>query len=392
MAELQRAPRGEIRALTGLRLVAALWVVAHHVWLFSPDPSWRAHLAPLAPVLEAGWLGVDLFFVLSGFVLAHTYVAVLGRRPGVRAVAGFYWARLARIWPTWLVVLSAVSAGLLVQRALLGAAATAGGASLDPASMVRQVLLVQVWDQPDNSATGPVGPGWSLSAEWLAYLAFPLLALVLHRLRRWPVTVLGALALAVVAPFVSRCLALGGHDWAWSWLVRLTGCFVAGALVALCVAQVRGTAAVARAAGWVGGGSLAVLLLVVGSAGGAGAGRAGLAVLCFPVLVGALALADGSLARVLATGPVVLGGRISFALYLVHMAVFETAWTVVHLVPALGALQALVPLLPLPVAWGLWRSVEEPARRRLRRPRAHPVAAPPAAGRGRVDSPVAVTG
>ncbi|MGY1748089.1 acyltransferase family protein [Modestobacter sp. SYSU DS0511] len=389
MAEPQRAPRAEIRALTGLRLVAALWVVAHHVWLFSPDPSWRAHLAPLAPVLEAGWLGVDLFFVLSGFVLAHTYVAVLGRRSGVRAVADFYWARLARIWPTWLVVLAAVSAGLLVQRALLGPAATAGGASLDAATMLRQVLLVQVWDQADHAATGPVGPGWSLSAEWLAYLAFPLLALVLHRLRRWPAVVLGALALAAVTPFAARCLALGAHDWAWSWLARLTGCFLAGALVALCVARIRRTDDVARRAGWVAAGSLAALAPAIA---GGGAGRAGMAVLCFPVLVGALALADGTLARLLATGPVVLGGRISFALYLVHMAVFETAWTLVGLAPVPGPLQALVPLLPLPAAWVLWRFVEEPARRRMRRPRVRPVPAVPEPVRVRADAPVAVTG
>ncbi|MGY1845014.1 acyltransferase family protein [Modestobacter sp. SYSU DS0875] len=399
MAQLHPHRRPEIRALTGLRLLAALWVVAHHLWLFAPGDTWRPLIAPLAPLLDAGWLGVDLFFVLSGFVLAHSHVATLGRRPGVRATLHFYRARLARIWPTWLVVLAGVTVGLLVQRRLVGE--SPGGASLDAASMLRQVLLVQVWDRADHSATGPVGPGWSLSAEWAAYLVFPLLALGLYRLRRWPAAVLAGLALAAVGPFAALCLVMDGHDWAWSWLVRLTGSFLAGALVALVVAQLRQRPGVGRAAALVAGGAVAVGLVVVGWA--PDAGQAGLGVLCFPVLVAALALADrGAVVRLLAGRPAVLGGRVSFALYLVHMAVFETAWTVLELLPGLGPLHVVVPVLPVPVAWALWRWVEEPARRQLLghrpggRARQVPLPAPRAAGPGevvgpRVDAPVTVT-
>src|SRR3712207_3565819 len=123
MPDAQQPVRGEIRALTGLRLVAALWVVAHHYWLLAPDRPWLHDLEPARPLLQTGWLGVDLFFVLSGFVLTHTYVAVLGRRPGLRPAASFYWARLSRIWPTWLVVLAAVTAGRSVER-LVGVGTT----------------------------------------------------------------------------------------------------------------------------------------------------------------------------------------------------------------------------------------------------------------------------
>ncbi|TYP89846.1 acyltransferase family protein [Blastococcus xanthinilyticus] len=395
-----RSARPEIRALTGLRLVAALWVVAHHFWLFAPDRSWLVHLEPLRPLLEAGWLGVDLFFVLSGFVLAHTYVAVLGRRPGLRATADFYWARLARIWPTWMVVLTAVSAGLVVQELVTGQPGRATAAGFDAGAVLRQVLLVQVWDQPGYAATGPVGPGWSLSAEWLAYLVFPALVLVLFRLRRCRPVVLGALALAAVTPFAWTCVVLGAHDWRWSWALRLAGCFLAGALVALCVARIRGSRVLARRAAVVATGAAAAVPLAVLVAGD---GRGGVAVLAFPVLVGALALAEGGPARLLSAAPVVLGGRISFALYLVHMAVFETCWTLGEVVPALGGgspagavLQAVVPVLPLPAAWLLWRCVEEPARRRMRgalpapAPRLAPPAATPEAPRARVDAPVPV--
>ncbi|MGY1802117.1 acyltransferase family protein [Blastococcus sp. SYSU D00922] len=393
MAGPQRPPDGEIRALTGLRAVAALWVVAHHFWLFSPDTPWQRPLRPLAPLLEAGWLGVDLFFVLSGFVLAHNYVAVLGRRPRLRASLDFYRARLSRIWPTWMVVLTATTAGLVVKQLAVGAGSTE--TRLDAVTLLRQVLLVQVWDRPDYSATGPVGPGWSLSAEWLAYLVFPVAALALFRLRLASAGVLGGLALVAVTPFASACLWLGAHDWGWSWLLRLTGSFLAGALVALGVARVPRGVVGPRAAARLTVGSALLVLAVVWAADATGRDVAGAAVLVLPVLVGALALTDGGLARPLATPLVVLGGRISFALYLVHMGVFEVVWTLEDLDPSLrggsvpaALLQLALPLLPLPVAWGLWRFVEEPARLRLPPTRRAPLVLPAPAGR----QPVGVGG
>ncbi|CAA9274487.1 MAG: hypothetical protein AVDCRST_MAG57-3393 [uncultured Blastococcus sp.] len=385
-AVLPGAGRGEIRSLTGLRLIAAGWVVAHHFWLFAPDHEWLRHVEPARPLLESGWLGVDLFFLLSGFVLAHNYVDALGPRPGLRATAGFYWARLSRIWPTWIVVLTVVLVGLSVERLVVGSSSPEAAApGIDAVTLLRQVLLVQVWDRADYSATGPVGPGWSLSAEWLAYLLFPAVVLVLYRLRHLPAGVLGALAVAAVLPFAYGCLALGSHAWAWSWLLRLAGAFLAGTLVALFVRRIRVTAAVTGAASRVAVASAVLLVLVLWWADGAGTAAGGVAVLCFPFLVAGLALGDRGLVRPLSAPAMVLGGRISFALYLVHMGVFATAWRLMDVVPALGGtsaaavlLQAGVVVLPLAAAWLLWRYVEEPARLWMRRigPRATAVGAP----------------
>ncbi len=60
---------GEIKALTGLRIVASVWVVLFHFRPMVSDisPDFRENLAP---VLNCGAQGVDLFFILSGFVLA----------------------------------------------------------------------------------------------------------------------------------------------------------------------------------------------------------------------------------------------------------------------------------------------------------------------------------
>src|SRR4051794_13788734 len=94
------AARGEIRALTGLRIIAAMWVVVIHFQADMP-PSVGGALGPVWPVAMSGWLGVDLFFLLSGFVMTVSYLDRLGPRWNTRGVVAFLWARLIRIWPLW---------------------------------------------------------------------------------------------------------------------------------------------------------------------------------------------------------------------------------------------------------------------------------------------------
>ena len=100
----QGAPVGELRALTGLRIVAALWVVGFH-FHFTALPGVAAVNRVLGPLVTQGALGVDLFFVISGFVIAHTHLDRLGPAFRPFATARFLWARLCRMWPLYLVVL-----------------------------------------------------------------------------------------------------------------------------------------------------------------------------------------------------------------------------------------------------------------------------------------------
>jgi peptidoglycan/LPS O-acetylase OafA/YrhL len=61
--------RAEFHTLTGLRGLAALWVLVYHYIARNHVPDLKSFI----PLFQTGYLGVDLFFVLSGFVLAHTY-------------------------------------------------------------------------------------------------------------------------------------------------------------------------------------------------------------------------------------------------------------------------------------------------------------------------------
>ena len=95
--------KGFIGQLTGVRFVAAAWVMLYH---FQVPLAVSGLLFPiLHEVLRVGRLGVDLFFALSGFILTHTYLRTLGRSPGVRASGTFWWLRLARVYPVHLVML-----------------------------------------------------------------------------------------------------------------------------------------------------------------------------------------------------------------------------------------------------------------------------------------------
>ena len=162
-----------IRALTGVRFFAALWVVIYHIARHNQallvEHHTEAHYL-VYPVTSAGVRGVDLFFILSGFVLALNYMDRMGARLEVRTALRFLWLRLARIWPLYMLVI--VAAGLLriVRSELWG---SAGTNPVTWTNLLRQALMVQQWFPPDRGPNSWVGPAWSLSAEWLATCSSP---------------------------------------------------------------------------------------------------------------------------------------------------------------------------------------------------------------------------
>ena len=375
---LTRLPRRipEIRPLTGLRIVAALLVVLFHMRgnLRGAFPDF-AHAA--WPVLDSGLLGVDLFFALSGFVLTINYVDAAGLRLTRSGTARFLWARIARVWPAYVVTLIIAGiwhAGLPV----IGWQDPVPVRDLSAMSFLRQFGLVVLWNEPDYDRLTWNGPAWSVSAEALAYLAFPVLALLLFRLdRSLRARTLGVLGLVVLAPL----MILGAIDLygPYVWLIRLAGAFVAGSLAALAVRKVWAHVDNHRHRSW------PTVLTWVATAGILGtlyvsyaidrpAARI-LAVLFFPLLIVGLSLSRSGLARLLATRPLVFGGRISYSVYLTHMVlVIEPFWALQTRWPdVLGDDSAVaagyflaVPVLACLTGWLLWRFVEEPAQRRMR--------------------------
>lgn len=180
----------DIRPLTTLRFFAAAWLLVYH---------FRAHLGfdlgHALPTIDLGSLGVDLFFVLSGFILAHVYVARVEARS--YSHADFLINRIARVYPLHLATLAAMIA--------LWAGARALGADLpDEAFKVSDLpahlLMIHAW-----GATQTVGwnfPSWSISAEWFAYLLFPAFAAIWLAFRSRPLLGVAAAFALLIAVYV----------------------------------------------------------------------------------------------------------------------------------------------------------------------------------------------
>lgn len=180
-----------LAALTRLRALLIGWVLVYHLEL-----ALRA--LPGLPVAEAvalkGYLGVDGFFVLSGFALVLGY----RHRPplGAAGWAGFVAKRAVRLFPLHL-------AALALLAAMVGAAVLAGAAVNEPQrfgayEFVMQALLLHAWETTAIHAWNY--PSWALSAIWAGTLIFPLLLPAL-------------LARGPVACWAMVALALGGLGW-----------------------------------------------------------------------------------------------------------------------------------------------------------------------------------
>jgi peptidoglycan/LPS O-acetylase OafA/YrhL len=366
---------GEIKALTGLRIIAAVWVVLFHFRPLLRDavPGFRD---ALAPVLNCGAQGVDLFFILSGFVLTWNYLDRMGWSWSTRATVHFLWLRLARVWPVYLVTLH-LAALWIIFTLHVGHVPSQDIGRFTAISYVRQVLLVQLWFQPFFDGSSWDGPAWSISAEWLAYLLFGVLVLVIFRMARSTrARNLMWLAVAASLPPVVSLLVTGQFYTPWSWLPRIVMQFTAGALVAAAVSRLQPTDRGRRTAGY-----LSILLIgaVVGLLywfdahplhGVADTG--GLVDVLFVPLVMTLAIGTGGLPALLSTRLMVYGGQISFCIYMVHELVHTTwLWTAEQFRLTLfgnGGKLILAGVLAVTfvAAMVLFHVVEEPARRWMR--------------------------
>lgn len=289
----------QIDTLTALRFFAAAWVVLFHYW-----PTLAA-AGPAPAFISKGYLGVELFFVLSGFVISFVYQGAF--ESGRFRYGGFVWARLARIYPLHLATLAGV--------ALLGLGAAAAGLSvgaevLDPAALPANLLMLHAWGLSPSASFNH--PSWSISAEWFAYLTFPAFAVVAARLKRRPgVAVAAAAALVVWTYLIFERLAgfpLTQATIHWGAL-RIVPCFALGcALHLLWRAQPLKDPQIA----WTGFAFSLAAIVVLGQIGAADA----LFTLVFGSLIFNLAcLWSTQAAR--APAPFVWLGEVSFSTYMI---------------------------------------------------------------------------
>lgn len=142
------------------------------MWLFekaaAATSGWLRVLADgVVELVRNGPASVSFFFILSGFILFHTYHASIER--GSFSMRKFWIARFARIFPVYLL-------GLVLMLPLMFVACRSGVTSWGEAgrSGLLSMFLLQSWYVPDALSWN--APGWSLSVEALFYLSFPFIA------------------------------------------------------------------------------------------------------------------------------------------------------------------------------------------------------------------------
>ena len=309
------------------------------------------------PGLPGGFVGVDVFFVISGFLIT----SIIRREidAGAFTLSRFYERRIRRILPALFVVIAvslAVATALFMPRELTDMAQSGVAATLF-GSNVLFFLESGYFDTAVYSK--PLLHTWTLAIEEQFYLVVPLLLPALVRWARRPAAWIGALTLASFALCALTTPAMPDAAYYLTpWRAWELGI---GTLLAFGTPPVLGRRGVREAAGALG------LALVLGSVLllGDPVPFPGIAALA-PTLGAALLIASGchgptQVSRLLGTAPPVWIGRLSYSLYLWHwpVIVFYVYWAMDMPGPGQGA---ALGALSLGLAWLSWRFVEQPFR------------------------------
>lgn len=343
-------------ALTGIRFPLALWVVLHH--LSGPgrllDPVIAPHVH-LAVFIDAAWVALSAFFAMSGFLLARRYAHASWTRP---ALVRFAVARLARIYPVY--ALSLLILLPIMREALSGAEL---GSPFQRAGIVlNYVLLLQAWQRP------PVDwntPAWSLSSEVFFYACAPILVGLVRR-PSGP-RLLGTALLACAVPIALRLLIEPPIPKAILYFGDfLIGVAAAGVFARLADSRIP----LSRLGPWLYGPALivgAVWLIMRDSFASFAVFDTGVRVISMLLVLG-LACGGGRLVALLSTPLVQLGGRASFAVYILHIPLlwwFKRSAVHAALPPAYAGVLYLALVLIVAVAASRW--YEEPMNAFIRR-------------------------
>jgi peptidoglycan/LPS O-acetylase OafA/YrhL len=305
---VRRAGLGYVPALDGVRAVAVLLVMFHHAKFTGADGG--------------GLVGVETFFVLSGFLITSLLVDEFASADAI-ALGRFYARRALRLLPPLVVVVTAVA----IYAAVIGEHHTVN-------STPSVLLYLANWVQATGRPFGLFTHTWSLAVEEQFYLVWPLVLLLLLRLGARRRTILLVTLGLALASSVTR-IALWVDDGSVvrvrnGFDTRAAGLLLGGAL-AIVIATARATSrrrgrgtAAARLAGVVG----LVGLLFVGTTRvnvepwGYAWGIVLVQLAALALIAGSVLAPHSALSRVLAIAPLRAIGAISYGLYLWHFPVF----------------------------------------------------------------------
>ncbi|CAN5521391.1 acyltransferase [soil metagenome] len=298
------ASKQRLEPLTGLRFFAAVWVVFQHYKYVYMLPY--GDLNPvLASIFNKGYVGVDLFFILSGFVIAYNYIDRFPKFDKTEYVS-FLRARVARIYPAYFVT-TAVS-GLLAIVFLKE--------KVSPGQFLANILMLQTWLNTAGSwrfwenSLNP--PSWSVSSEWLAYLVFPFFFPLFGRFKDAKKLIVAVTLLTIVSALAIHLTSKLTIVWMSQGVLRILTEFSIGVLLSQIFRAIPKPKANL---------SLATDLVAVATVLTVALGHLYWIAPVFGPLILLLAYGQGRLAKFLSWHPLVFLGEISYSTYLVHQIV-----------------------------------------------------------------------
>lgn len=333
--------RERVVALDGVRALACAAVIGSH-----------AHV----PWATGGWLGVDVFFPLSGFLITQLLLDQRHRN-GRIALLDFYRRRLARLYPALLLACGVAALAYLA------------GVPGDGAGPIRDLTLAATYTgdlwRASGRPGGLLGHTWSLAVEEQFYLAWPL-ALIALRTKRLLITLAVTTTVVSLAAAGTLTLLQGGMS-VTTYFAPQTRIWelMAGCLLALVplprVLRGRGASWTASVA------AVAVFILTTVTGGQMRLWPMAAMVLAVVVFLASVDSRSGPV-RVLASRPLAWCGERSYGLYLYHLLLMQVLWHVVAPEPSPVA-AGLAVAATVVVAAASYRFVESPIRERFGRNR-----------------------
>lgn len=191
-----------IRYLDGLRCISVCWVLLYHLRLHL---KWQNGGA-LGLIASRGWMGVDMFFVISGFLITSILLNEHGQT-GQISLPRFYARRILRIWPAYYLLIGLTLGFALLQIAM-------GNATASTTVVLETIKWPAAYLTNVYQSQDPTGPSsvllhsWSLSLEEQFYLFWPLLLVLSIRIAKW-IAATGILAVALWRTWLTFHVAFG---------------------------------------------------------------------------------------------------------------------------------------------------------------------------------------